>query len=68
MTVTDPLLTRRETANLLNIREQTLAVWHATGRYALPVVKVGRSVRYRQSDIDAFLESRTVTHDDAATA
>ena len=68
MTVTAPLLTRRETAKLLSVREQTLAVWHATGRYALPVVKVGRSVRYRQSDINAFLQSRTITHDGAATA
>ena len=67
MSDTDPLRTRRETAKQLRVREQTLASWHCNGRYNLPVIKVGRSVRYRQSDIDAFLDSRTVSHG-AATA
>ncbi len=54
------LLTRAEAAEYLGLRIQTLAVWAITGRYGLPMVKVGRSVRYRQSDLDAWLESRTV--------
>ena len=54
------LLTRAEAAEYLGLRIQTLAVWAITGRYGLKMIKVGRSVRYRQSDLDAWLESRTV--------
>lgn len=53
------LLTRDQAAELLGIKPQTLAVWASTGRYGLPVVRVGRSVRYRSSDLDAWLEKRT---------
>ena len=54
------LLTRNQAAEYLGIRPQTLAAWALTGRYNLPMVKVGRWVRYRKSDLDAWLESRTV--------
>jgi excisionase family DNA binding protein len=56
------LLTRNEAALILGIQPQTLTVWHSTGRYALPVVKVGRSVRYRRSDLEKWLAERTVTN------
>jgi excisionase family DNA binding protein len=59
------LLTRLQAAEYLGIKPQTLAVWHTTGRYRLPVVKVGRSVRYRTSDLDEFLSRRTVSHESA---
>lgn len=49
------LLTRREAAAYLGIAEQTLAVWKCTGRRALPFVKIGRLVRYRKADLDAFI-------------
>jgi excisionase family DNA binding protein len=54
------LKTREQAAEYLSVREQTLAVWASTGRYSLPYVKVGRAVRYRLSDLDAFLARRTV--------
>jgi excisionase family DNA binding protein len=54
------LLTRREAAAYLGVRPETLAVWHCTGRYRLPVVKVGRAVRYRLADLEAWLAARTV--------
>jgi excisionase family DNA binding protein len=54
------MLTRDQAAEYIGSRPQTLAVWAITGRYNLPMVKVGRSVRYRRSDIDAWLERRTV--------
>ncbi len=53
------LLTRREAAAYLGIAEMTLSIWKSTGRYNLPVVKVGRLVRYKKSDLDAFIERRT---------
>lgn len=59
--ISDRLLTRREAAEYLGLQEQTLAIWASTGRYALPVVKVGRSVRYRQSDLERWLTERTRT-------
>jgi predicted DNA-binding transcriptional regulator AlpA len=52
------LLTREQAAEILGVLPQTLAVWFSTRRYDLPVVHVGRSVRYRESDILAFIESR----------
>jgi excisionase family DNA binding protein len=54
--IASELLTREEAAQYLNIKPQTLAVWHSTGRYDLPLVKLGaRSVRYRRSDLDRFI-------------
>jgi excisionase family DNA binding protein len=54
------LLTRKEAAEVLGVRPETLAVWHCTGRYTLPVVKVGRSCRYRLADLESWLAARTV--------
>lgn len=55
------LLTRPQAAEYLGVKEQTLAVWLTTGRYNLPVIKVGRLVKYRLRDLEAFLVSRTVS-------
>ena len=53
------LLTRRQAAAILNMRPQTLAVWGMSGKY-LPYVRVGRTVRYRLSDIEKLIEQRLV--------
>lgn len=55
------LLTRREAAEYLRVKPQTLALWACTGRYGLRFVKVGGRVYYRRSDLDRFLEQRTAT-------
>jgi excisionase family DNA binding protein len=54
------LLTRKEAAAYLGLAEQTLAIWKSSSRYDLPVIKVGRLVKYRRSDLDAFLNRHTV--------
>lgn len=54
------LLTTDEAAQILNIQPKTLTYWRCVKRYTLPYIKVGKSCRYRRSDIDAFIESRTV--------
>lgn len=55
------LLTAQQAAELLGIAEGTLSVWRCTRRYPeLAYIKVGRSVKYRVSDINAFLAARTV--------
>lgn len=48
------LLTPQEVANRLGVSTTTLSTWRCTKRYPLPYVKVGRLVRYRQADIEAF--------------
>lgn len=55
----DPLLDRPQAAEYLGVTPGTLEVWASTGRYSLPFVKVGRSVKYRKSDLDAWLAKRT---------
>jgi len=55
------LLTRKEAAEYLKIQPQTLAAWSSIGRYDLPLIKVGRSVRYRLADLEKPLESRSIT-------
>lgn len=47
-------------AKALGVTPGTLNVWRCTGRYPLPFVKVGRSVRYRVRDLERFIDSRTV--------
>ena len=54
------LLDRGPAAEYLGVKKQTLAAWALTGRYSLPYIRVGRCVKYRVSDLDAFLAARTV--------
>lgn len=54
------LLTTAEAAQILNIKPKTLTYWRCVKRYTLPYVKVGKSCRYKPSDIQAFIESRTM--------
>ena len=54
------LLTRKEAANFLGVKEITLAIWKSSKRYDIPVVKVGRLAKYRYSDLLEFVERRTV--------
>lgn len=59
-TNTTKLLTPREAAEYLGVRADSLAVWRCTGRYPLPFIRVGRSIKYRASDLEQFLCDRTV--------
>jgi excisionase family DNA binding protein len=51
----EKLLTPKEVAAILQVAVGSLAVWRCTKRVDLPFLKVGRSVRYRATDIEAFL-------------
>lgn len=55
-TTNEQLLDRKEAAKYLRIAPNTLAVWDCTKRYDLKPLKVGRSVRYRRSELDKFIE------------
>lgn len=54
------LKTEEFASGYLNVKRGTLQVWRCTKRYPLPYVKVGRLVRYRMSDLEAFLQARTM--------
>ncbi len=56
------LMSRKQAASYLGISPQTLSVWACEGRYKLPYIKVGRRVMYRFSDLEDFLERRTVSN------
>lgn len=56
------LLDEKAAAEFLDIAPGTLSVWRSTGRYCIPFVKVGRRVRYRRVDLEAWLASRTRTN------
>ena len=49
-------LTPRQTSELLNVPESTLAVWRSTNRVVLPFFKLGSHVRYRRTDLESFIE------------
>ena len=54
------LLTQREAARVLRLSERTLERLRVTG--SGPVyVKAGRSVRYREADLEAWIASRVVS-------
>jgi predicted DNA-binding transcriptional regulator AlpA len=56
----DPLLDDPAAAAYIGATPKFLQTDRTTRRYAIPYIKVGRLVRYRQSALDAWLESRTV--------
>lgn len=53
------LLTRKQVADILGIKEKTLANWKCTGRYNLACIKIGKLVRYKMSELEKFLEKGT---------
>ena len=61
VTLSDPLLSPEQAAEMLGVSVGTLSVWRCVRRYpALRYTKIGRSVKYRLSDIERFISSRTV--------
>lgn len=56
----DEILGNTAAADYIGVTPRTLEVWRCTKRYQIPFIKVGRLVKYRQSALDAFLESRTM--------
>lgn len=57
----EPLLTPEDVARKLVVSEDTLTTWRCTRRQHIPFVKVGRLVRYRESDIAAFIAENLQT-------
>lgn len=51
------LLTTAEAASILGIGKSTLDQDRLFGRLGLPFVRLGRSIRYRRSDVEAYLQN-----------
>jgi excisionase family DNA binding protein len=58
--MTAKLLNTTQAAEYLGTTTGTLEVWRSAKRYNIPYIKVGRLVRYRLSDLDDFIRSRTI--------
>ena len=56
---THDLLNEKAAAEFLDCAPGSLSVWRSTGRYSIPFIKIGSKVRYKRSDLEAWLESRT---------
>lgn len=66
LSIQSGLLTRAQAAAYLGVSPRTLAVWKSTGRYGLPVVKIGRLAKYRKADLDAFIARSVCGADDSS--
>jgi excisionase family DNA binding protein len=53
----DRFLTTRELAAFLSVPEKTIRLWHASGSGPC-AIKVGRHLRFRRRDIEAWIEDR----------
>lgn len=56
----DTLLNRKQASRYTGFTAGTLAVWDCTKRHNLQPIKIGRSVRYRKSVLDAFIASQEI--------
>ena len=54
----DELLNYKKAGHVIDTPVGTLQVWISTGRYAIPHYKIGRKVRFRKSELLAWLASR----------
>lgn len=53
------LLDTIKAGEYLDTPPQTLVTWRCTERVKIPYVKIGGNVRYRRSDLDAFIAANT---------
>lgn len=61
ITIEKQLLKEAEAAEFIDLKPQTLASWRCKGVNDLPFLKIGRAVRYRRTDLEAWMEQRTAT-------
>jgi excisionase family DNA binding protein len=56
----EALLTTEQAAEFLGLAPRTLVIWRSIRRYDLPYLRIGNRVRYRRSDLDAWLSLHRV--------
>lgn len=54
------LLNSEEASKFLRVNKNTLSVWRCVKRYDLPYVRIGAKIFYKITDLEKFIESRTV--------
>lgn len=54
----DEFLTVEELADRLKIHPGTIYNWISAGTLDIPYVKIGRAVRFRRTQIDAWIDSK----------
>lgn len=57
---THEVLNDRQAAAFLGVSPGTLANWRSQGTVGVPYVRLGRAVRYRVRDLQAFLDRQTI--------
>ncbi len=57
------LLDTKQAADFLGLKTGTLNIWRISNRYSLEYIKVGRYIRYKKSELERWLEDRTVKGD-----
>jgi hypothetical protein len=62
LSIDTTLYTPKQAAEFFGVTPGTLSVWRSVGRYQIPYIKVGSSVRYRLEDLEGFLQERTRIH------
>ena len=60
--IPNEMLSNRDAAAYLGVAESTLNNWRWHGKRPLQYVKLGHIVRYRKSDLDAFISANLLTH------
>lgn len=60
----EPLLTEIQAAEFLNLSTRTLQAWRIKGGGPC-FLKLGRAIRYRQADLNGWLETRALAHTSA---
>lgn len=53
----DELLSSAAAAKLLGVKAATLTNWRWSQAVSIPFVRIGRSIRYRKSDLLDFIEA-----------
>jgi hypothetical protein len=57
------LLDTKQASDFLGVNDKSLANSRYTGTgIQIPYIKMGKIVRYRQSDLEAYIENNTLTH------
>ena len=59
----DSLLSTKQASEYLGLAEKTLANSRYSGvGISIPFIKIGSSVRYRQSELESYIETNTYSH------
>jgi hypothetical protein len=59
----DKLLNTKQASEYLGVNDKSLANSRHTGTgLQIPYAKLGKVIRYRQSDLDSYIENNTFNH------